>query len=99
MIRPIVDLSTLPAIDGHCHPLVAGPWTLAPGDFLRFFTEGRGDTMTGHIPHTGYFRRALQHLASRLGTEAPTFPWCYPSSEQALSRQLPRCSRSRPPAN
>jgi predicted TIM-barrel fold metal-dependent hydrolase len=65
-----VDLSDLPVIDGHCHPLLPDPWALASGDFLNLFTEGRADTMTQHIPHTGYFRRALRDFAYRLGTEA-----------------------------
>jgi predicted TIM-barrel fold metal-dependent hydrolase len=70
MTRPIIDLSALPAVDGHCHPLLAEPWTITPHDFVGLFTEGRADTMTGHIPHTGYFRRALQEFARRLGTDA-----------------------------
>lgn len=65
-----VDLSDLPVIDGHCHPLLSDPWVLAPDDFLGRFTEGRADTMTRHIPHTGYFRRALRHFARALGTNA-----------------------------
>jgi uncharacterized protein len=68
--RRIVDLSDLPVIDGHCHPLLLDPWTLTPDEFLGLFTEARADTMTDHIPHTGYFRRALRDFARRLGTEA-----------------------------
>jgi len=65
-----VDLSEFPVIDGHCHPLLSDPWALASGDFLALFTEARADTMTQHVPHTGYFRRALRDFARRLGTEA-----------------------------
>ena len=70
MARPTVDLSDLPVIDGHCHPLLQDPWALAPDGFLGFFTEGQSDTMTEHIPYTGYFRRALQGFARLLGTDA-----------------------------
>jgi predicted TIM-barrel fold metal-dependent hydrolase len=63
-----VDLSDLPVIDGHCHPLFSDPWTLTSSDFLGLFTEGRAHTMAQHIPHTGYFRRALRDFARRLGT-------------------------------
>jgi predicted TIM-barrel fold metal-dependent hydrolase len=69
MMRPIVDLSAAPAVDGHCHPLFLEPWVVTPHEFVGLFTEGRADTMTGHIPHTGYFRRAVQELARRLGAE------------------------------
>jgi uncharacterized protein len=65
----IVDLSDLPVIDGHCHPLFSDPWILGPDNFLGLFTEGRADTMAPHIPHTGYFRRALQHFAHRLDAD------------------------------
>jgi predicted TIM-barrel fold metal-dependent hydrolase len=65
-----VDLSDLPVVDGHCHPLFADPWALAHDDFLGLFTEGRHGTMTRHIPHTGYYRRALRDFSSRLGSEA-----------------------------
>jgi predicted TIM-barrel fold metal-dependent hydrolase len=64
-----VDLSDLPVIDDHCHPLFSDPWALGPHDFLGLCTEGRADTMTQHIPHTGYFRRALRDFARRLDTD------------------------------
>src|SRR5262245_42064190 len=65
-----VDLSDLPIIDGHCHPLFSDPWNIPPEDFLGLFTEGRAGTMTQHIQQTGYFGRALRDLARRLGTDA-----------------------------
>jgi hypothetical protein len=69
-VSRFVDLSDLPVVDGHCHPLLPDPWALAPGRFLDLFTEGRPGAMAAHVPHTGYLRRALQDLARRLGTEA-----------------------------
>ena len=90
MTRRIVDLSDLPVIDGHCHPLLLDPWTVAPDEFLGLFTEGRADTMTEHIPHTGYFYSALRDFARRLGTEEGSMPslsaganWGCPSLPQA----------------
>ena len=65
-----VDLSDLPVVDGHCHPLLPDPWAVSPERFTSLFSEGRPGTMAAHIPHTGYFRRALRDLAERLGTEA-----------------------------
>ncbi len=64
-----VDLSDLPVVDGHCHPLLPDPWAVSPEAFLTLFSEGRPGTMTAHIPHTSYFRRALQALARRLDSE------------------------------
>ncbi len=65
-----VDLSDLPAVDGHCHPLLSDPWALEPEGFLSLFTEGRAKEMPRHVPHTGYFRRAIRDLARRLDTDA-----------------------------
>ena len=64
-----VDLSDVVVVDGHCHPLLSEPWDLSPRAFLNQLTEGRADTMTDHVPHTGYFRRALRDLSRRLGTQ------------------------------
>src|SRR5262249_13290266 len=60
-----------PIVDGHGHPLLRDPWVVAPEFFRELFTEGRPGTMTGHIEHAGYFRRAIHGLAGWLGT-APT---------------------------
>ncbi len=65
----IVDLSGLSVVDGHCHPLVASPWDVSAEAFSNLFSEGRPGTMAAHIPHTGYFRRALRDLARLLGSE------------------------------
>lgn len=67
-----VDLSDLPVVDGHCHPLLPDPWAVSPETFLALFSEGRPGTMTADIPHTGYFQRALRGLAQRLGVEPTT---------------------------
>jgi hypothetical protein len=68
--RPI-DLSGIPVVDGHGHPLLRDPANVSREVFLDLFTEGRAGTMRDHVPHTGYYRRALRALAGRLGV-APT---------------------------
>lgn len=68
-----MDLSDLPVVDGHCHPLLLDPWAVSPETFLSLFSESRPGAMAAHVPHTGYFTRALRDLAARLGTE-PTVP-------------------------
>ena len=64
-----MDLTDVPVVDGHCHPLLADPWAVSPGQLTDLLSEARPGTMTAHVPHTGYFRRALHDLARRLGTE------------------------------
>lgn len=66
MARP-VDLSGVPVVDGHCHPLLRDPDDLSLGTFLDLFSEGRAGTMRDHAPHTSYYRRTVQALAGRLG--------------------------------
>jgi uncharacterized protein len=65
-----VDLSDVPVVDGHCHPLRRDPSDVPREAFLDLFSEGRAGTMHAHVPYTGYFRRALHALAERLGTPA-----------------------------
>lgn len=64
-----MDLAGLPAVDGHCHPLLANPWTVEPLQLLDLLTEGRPGTMRAHVAHTGYFRRVVGDLARRFGVE------------------------------
>jgi len=66
-----MDLQDQPVIDGHCHPLLADPWTVGRHRLLDLLTEGRPGTMHAHVPHTGYFRRVVGELARRHGV-APT---------------------------
>ena len=65
-----VDLSAIPVVDGHGHPLLPDPSDVSIATFLDLFSEGRSGTMREHVPHTGYYRRALRALAGRLGVEA-----------------------------
>ena len=65
-----VDLSAIPVVDGHCHPLLRDPGDVAPGTLVDLFSEGRAGTMRAHVRHTGYYRRAIRALAGRLGVEA-----------------------------
>jgi predicted TIM-barrel fold metal-dependent hydrolase len=64
-----VDLTDVPVVDGHCHPLLADPWAVSPGVFSDLLSEARPGSMGSHVLYTGYFRRALGEMARRLGTE------------------------------
>ena len=68
--RAALDLSDLPVVDGHVHPLLADPWAVSPKRFLDVFTEGRPGTMAQHVGHTGYFSRVQRELGQQLGTPA-----------------------------
>ena len=74
-----MDLSELPVVDGHCHPLLATPWTVDRATLLDLLTEGRPGTMHAHVPHTGYYRRVVAGLAERFGVE--------PTIETVLTRR------------
>lgn len=65
-----MDLAGLRVVDGHCHPFLRDPWQVPEAVFVDLFSEGRPGTMTAHISHTGYFQRALDEMARRLGTTA-----------------------------
>jgi hypothetical protein len=77
--RAALDLASLPAIDGHCHPLAPDPWAVDVEAFLDRLSEGRPGTMAAHVPHTGYFGRAVRELARRLGV--------LPAVETVLARR------------
>jgi hypothetical protein len=70
-VNPALDLSNVPVVDGHGHPLRRDPAGIALDAFLDLFSEGRAGTMRQHVVYTGYYRRAIRTLASRLGV-APT---------------------------
>ena len=78
--RGPLDLSDLPVVDGHVHPLLPDPWAVSPERFLDVFTEGRPGTMAEHVRHTGYFSRAMRELGRWLGTP--------PTVEAVLERRL-----------
>ena len=89
LLRPqaALDLSGIPAVDGHCHPLVAASEEVSRERFLDLFSEGRAGTMHAHVAQTGYLRRALRGLADGLG--------CEPTVEAVLERRRAEAARRR----
>lgn len=65
-----LDLSQIPVVDHHSHPLRRiPPATL--NEWLGFFTESSDpDLVIQHVPHTLFFQYALHALAGLLGCEA-----------------------------
>jgi len=73
-----LDLSGLPILDQHCHPLLRDGVTLGVTDYQRFFSEsGEAEMHRRHAPTTIFFRWALKELAAFLG--------CPPTVESVLA--------------
>jgi uncharacterized protein len=73
-----LDLSGLPILDQHCHPLLRDGVTLGVTDYQRFFSEsGEAEMHRRHAPTTIFFRWALKELAAFLG--------CAPTAESVLA--------------
>jgi hypothetical protein len=73
-----LDLSGVPILDQHCHPLLRDGVTLGVTDYQRFFSEsGEAEMHRRHAPTTIFFRWALKELAAFLG--------CPPTVESVLA--------------
>ncbi len=66
----MLDLTTIPILDHHCHALLRQDAPLTAVEFQRFFTESGDPIMhANHVPHTLFFRWAVKELAAFLGCE------------------------------
>ncbi len=63
-----IDLSALPIVDDHCHPLLADPWNVSREEILALSSESRPGTMDAHVSETAYHRRLVRDLAREVGT-------------------------------
>lgn len=73
-----LDLSGLPILDQHCHPLLREGSRLTAVEYQRFFSEsGEAEMHERHAPTTIFFRWALKELAAFLG--------CVPTVEAVLA--------------
>jgi predicted TIM-barrel fold metal-dependent hydrolase len=66
----MLDLTTIPILDHHCHALLrrAAPFTAL--EFQRFFTESSDPTIcANHVPNSLFYRWAIKELATFLGCE------------------------------
>lgn len=65
-----MDLSQLPILDHHAHPLLRRAATQEPARFRRWFTESTDPHVhAAHVPHSLFFRTALRWLAEMLQCE------------------------------
>ena len=66
-----LDLSSLPILDQHCHPLLREGSRFRAAEYQRFFSESDQATMyERHAATTIFFRWALKELAAFLGCAA-----------------------------
>jgi predicted TIM-barrel fold metal-dependent hydrolase len=73
-----MNLSNIPIIDHHAHPLLKPAATRDAVGFRQWFTESTDPEIhTRHVPHTLFFRTALRWLAEMLE--------CEPSLEAVLT--------------
>ncbi len=69
-----MNLSNIPIVDHHAHPLLKPGATRRAHDFQQWFTESTDPEIhTRHVPHTLFFRSGLRWLAEELDCE-PTLP-------------------------
>jgi hypothetical protein len=62
-----MDLTDIPLVDHHAHPLSRGAATSKPPAFRRWFTESTdAEIHRRHVPHTLFFRSAVRWLAEAL---------------------------------
>ena len=73
-----LDLSGIPILDQHCHPLLREGGRLTAVEYQRFFSEsGEAEMHERHAPTAIFFRWALKELATFLG--------CPPTVEAVLA--------------
>ena len=65
-----MDLSSIPIIDHHAHPLLKPEATQTPQSFRQWFTESTSpEVHARHVPHSLFFRTGLRWLAEVLDCE------------------------------
>ena len=65
-----LDLSAIPIVDHHSHPLRRVP-PGTPDEWLSYFTESIDpDLILQHVPHTLFFQSSVQALSTLLNCEA-----------------------------
>ena len=62
-----MDLTPIPILDHHCHPIRRFSAPLAAEEFCRFFSESTDPAMPPHIRRTVFYLRMIRDLARTLG--------------------------------
>ncbi len=78
-----MDLSSLPIVDHHAHPLLKPEASASALAFQRWFSESIDPQIHAHhVPHTLFFRTAIRWLAELLA--------CDPTVEAVLAARAAR---------
>jgi uncharacterized protein len=65
----MLDLTTIPIVDNHCHPVLSNQH-MGSLHFRRYFTEGTDPTLPEkHIPNTVYYLWMLRQMATFYGCQ------------------------------
>lgn len=82
-----MDLTDVPLVDHHAHPLWRPDATVDAAGFRRWFTESTDpEVHAQHVPHTLFFRTAVRWLAELLD--------CEPTLEDVLAARAARPYRA-----
>ena len=73
----MLDLSHIPLVDHHAHPLRRDQLIGEAATFRRFFSESTDPRMAEHLGSTVFYRRAIRDLAVLLD--------CEPSEDAVLA--------------
>ena len=66
----MLDLSTIPILDHHCHALLRRGDPFTAVEFQRFFTESSDPGIcANHVPNSLFYRWAIKELAAFLGCD------------------------------
>ncbi|MEM7281180.1 MAG: amidohydrolase family protein [Pseudomonadota bacterium] len=84
-----MDLSSIPILDHHAHPLLKPEATRDVVGFRQWFTESTDpDIHANHVPHSLFFRTAIRWLAEALD--------CEPTLEAVLSARAAQSAEAWP---
>ena len=65
----MLDLTSIPLVDNHCHPVLLNQ-QMGPLHFRRYFTEGTDSSLPEkHIPNTVYYLWMLRQMATFYGCQ------------------------------
>ena len=69
MTDPRYDLSSIPAIDHHCHNWAKRQEPYSADEYRLFFTEALDRRVGPDVPSSTYYRWTIRELAKRFGVE------------------------------
>src|SRR5205807_1008462 len=85
-MSPLLDLTKIPIIDNHCHPILSDQSISSVADWRNRFSEAAdARTRASHAPFTVFYRRLIRTMARFHGCDA---------AEEAVLAARESCNRS-----